>query len=270
MNNAPASPAPAKSMALFFVIVFVISLPIYALAFLVPQEMTMLVGLILTIAPITSALFLTYRENGSDGAKRLLKRTFDYKRISNKFWLIPILFFWPLIFIIASAIMTYMKETAPDSLFPIGAVPILFVLFFIFASFEEEGWMGYAYEPMEKRWNALKASLILGILWAIWHLPLYWQNGQDPLWIAGQIVSLVAIRILIVFLFNNTGKSIFATILFHTVYNVCTITFTNFYTSTGHLITTILIIIAALVVTLLWDADTLTLFRFRKHKLGVE
>jgi membrane protease YdiL (CAAX protease family) len=157
-----------------------------------------------------------------------------------------------------------MGETTPDPLIPVVAVPALFILFFIFALFEEVGWMGYAFEPMESRWNALNASLVLGLIWAIWHLPLYILAGQDPLWIAGQIISLVGIRILIAFIFNNTGKSVFATILFHAVYNVCTITVTSFYTSTGHLITSIFIVITAVAVTLLWDPDTLTQYRFRK------
>jgi membrane protease YdiL (CAAX protease family) len=185
MNNTPLSPKFTKNISLFFGIVLIISLPFYILASLVPQDMTILMGLTLALAPITAGLILTYRENGSDGAKRLLKRSFDYKRITNKKWYLPILFLWPVIFILASGIMTSMGETTPDPLFPVIVAPILFVLFFIFALFEEIGWMGYAFEPMENRWNALNASLILGLIWAMWHLPLYILAGQDPLWIAG-------------------------------------------------------------------------------------
>jgi len=114
------------------------------------------------------------------------------------------------------------------------------------------------------RWNALKASLLLGVIWAIWHLPLYILAGLDPLWITGQLVSLAAIRTLIVFVFNNTGKSVFAVILFHAMYNLCALLVTSFYTATGHLITSTLIVFTALAVTILWDPDTLTQFRFRK------
>lgn len=268
MNNASASPNSTKNLTLFFGIILIISLPFYILASLVPQEMTILMGLTLALAPITAGLILTYRENGSDGAKKLLKRSIDSKRITNKKWYLPILFLWPVIFILAFGVMTSMGETTPDSLFPVVVAPVLFVLFFIFALFEEVGWMGYAFEPMEKRWNALNASLILGLIWAIWHLPLYILAGQDPLWIAGQIISLIAIRTLIVWIYNNTGKSVFAAILFHTVYNVCTIMVTSFYTSTGHFITSIFIIITTIAVMILWDPDTLTQYRFRKKERG--
>ena len=265
MTNTPKSSNSTNNLTLFFGLVLIISLPFYFIASLVPQEMTILMGLGLTLAPIAAGLILTYREKGSEGVKRLLKRSFDYKRIANRIWYLPILFLWPVIFILAFWVNTFMGETAPDPLFPVFAAPILLVLFFIFALFEEVSWMGYAFGPMENRWHALKASLILGLIWAIWHLPLYILAGQEPLWIAGQFISLIAIRILIVWIFNNTQKSVFAAILFHAVYNVCTITITSFYTGTGHLITSILILITTIAVILLWDADTLTKFKFGKR-----
>jgi hypothetical protein len=52
------------------------------------------------------------------------------------------------------------------------------------------------------------------------------------------------------------------------VYNVCTIMVTSFYTATGHLITSILIIITTIAVILLWDADTLTQFRVRNKDIN--
>ena len=243
MNKAPASRDSIKNIPQFFVIILIISLPLYFLASLVPQEMTILMGLPLALGPIIAGLILVYRENGSGGAKRLLKRSFDYKRITNKLWYLPIIFFWPVLFILAFGVFIFMGETPPDPLFPFVVAPVLFGLFFIFALFEEVGWMGYAFEPMENRWNALNASLILGVIWAIWHLPLYILAGQEPMWIFGQIISLIGIRTLIVFIYNNAGRSVFATILFHAVYNLCAMMITSFYASTGHLITTTFILI---------------------------
>lgn len=266
MNNDSASTNSAKNVTTFFIIIIIISLPFYILASLDPQEITILMGLTLALAPITAGLILTYRENGSDGTKRLLRRSFDYKRITNKIWYLPILFLFPVIFTLAFGVMTSMGETTPDSLFPVVAAPVLFILFFIFALFEELGWMGYVFEPMSNRWNALNASLILGSIWAIWHLPLYILAGQDPLWVAGQIISLIGIRTIIVWIYNNTGKSVFAAILFHAVYNVFTLMVTSFYTSTGHLLTSILIIITTIAIALLWDPNTLTQYRFKKKE----
>jgi hypothetical protein len=81
-----------------------------------------------------------------------------------------------------------------------------------------------------------------------------------------QLISLIGIRTLIVWLYNNTGKSVFATILIHAVYNVCTIMITSLYTSLGRLITSIFIFITAVIVAFLWVPETLAQFRFRKKE----
>jgi len=172
----------------------------------------------------------------------------------------------PVLFLLALGIMILMGEPLPDTLFPIVAAPVAFLAFFIFALFEEIGWMGYAFDPMEERWNALVASIILGIIWATWHIPLYILSGQGPVRITVQLISLIGIRALIVWVYNNTGKSVFATILIHAVYNVCTLTIASFYTSLGHLITSTFIIITAVIVAFLWDPETLAQYRFRKKE----
>ncbi|MCP4541117.1 MAG: CPBP family intramembrane metalloprotease [Chloroflexi bacterium] len=266
MNNATRISETSKNITAFFVLTFVMSVPPYILASLVPQEMVMLIGLIIALAPITAALILAYRANRAEGAKSLLKRCFDYKSITRKIWYAPILFLMPVLFLLALGITILTGETLPEALFPVAATPVAFLMFFIFALFEEIGWMGYAFDPMEKRWNALVASIILGSIWATWHIPLYMLSGQDSQRVIVQLLSLAAIRTLIVWLYNNTGKNVFATILIHAVYNVCTLAIASFYTSLGHLITCIFILIIAVIVAFLWDPETLTQYRFTKKK----
>lgn len=264
MNNITANTKNAKDIPAFFVWTFLISLPIYIIVALIPQEMAMMIGPILLVpAPITAALILTLKENQWDGAKSLLKRSLDYKSITRKIWFLPILLLMPVIFALASGAMILMGEPLPASMFPAVAAPVAFIAFFFMALFEEVGWMGYVFDSMQDRWNALAASIVLGILWAAWHLPLY-IHLAPPLWIAMQLISLVAIRTLIVWIYNNTEKSVFAAILIHTVYNVCTLMIASFSTSLGHLITCIFTIITAVIVAFLWDPETLTQYRFRK------
>ncbi len=264
MNNTTRTPETPKNIVAFFVLTFVISAPAYIIASVVPQEMVMLTGLIVALAPITAALILAYRENRADGVKSLLKRCFDHKKIVRKIWYAPILFLIPVLFLLASGATILTREPLPDTLFPVAAAPIAFLMFFIFALFEEIGWMGYAFDPMEERWNALVASVILGTIWATWHIPLYILAGQGPLRIIAQLISLIAIRTLIAWVYNNTGKSVFASILIHAVYNVCTLAIASFYISLGHLITCILLIITAVIVAFLWNSETLAQYRFGK------
>jgi len=264
VNNETAMVKSIKNITAFFVLVFIFSLPFYILASLVPGEMAMFIGLTLALAPFSAALILVFWENRSFGTKRLLKRSFDYKRVTIKSWYFPIFFLFPILFLLALGLMIFMGAPLPDPIAPVLAAPVAFLAFFLFALFEELGWMGYAFDPMQERWHALIASLILGVIWAAWHIPLYVFAGLDPLWIAGQLISLIGIRTLIVWIYNNTGKSVFAAILFHAVYNVCTIMITSFYTSLGHLFTSIFIIITAVIVVFLWGPETLAQYRLSK------
>ena len=100
------------------------------------------------------------------------------------------------------------------------SIPVLILLFFIGAVVEEIGYMGYAIDPMQERFGALAASLLIGVPWAIWHYPSILQQGHNAIWIVWGTLGTVAVRVLIVWIYNNTGKSLFACILFHTMLNV--------------------------------------------------
>jgi membrane protease YdiL (CAAX protease family) len=63
--------------------------------------------------------------------------------------------------------MRLMELPLPDPQIPLLIAPVFFFMFFMGAIGEELGWMGYAIEPLQNRWGALKASIILGFIWAI-------------------------------------------------------------------------------------------------------
>lgn len=266
MNNTTTE-TPAN-FYVFLILTFLLSLPFYIFAFLVPPEMALLAGLTLTLAPICAALILVYRQDRSSGTKRLLKRAFDYKRITNARWYVPIFLLWPLIFSLVLILLNLFGEPVPDPAFPIVAAPVALLVFFLLALFEEVGWMGYAYDPLENRWNAHIASLVLGLVWAVWHLPIFIATPESTIWVVGQLVNLILTRILIVWIFNNTGRSVFAAILFHAVYNVCTMVFPVYGSSLGPGLTAVIVLITTIIIVLLWGTNTLAHFRFSRSKQG--
>jgi membrane protease YdiL (CAAX protease family) len=85
--------------------------------------------------------------------------------------------------------------------------------------------MGYAFESMQARDSALRAAIVLGMIWAFWHVPFFVFMMPDPFDLIAQFITLVGIRILMAWVFNNTGKSVFAVILFHAVDNTALVTF---------------------------------------------
>jgi membrane protease YdiL (CAAX protease family) len=112
---------------------------------------------------------------------------------------------------------------------------------------------------MQDKWNAFKAALLLGLIWALWHVPIYIFIITDPLLITAQVISLVAIRFLMVWLFDNTGKSVFIVILFHTVYDT-----TIAVLPVNLVIASLVLLITAMIVTFLWGPETMAKFRWKK------
>jgi uncharacterized protein len=87
---------------------------------------------------------------------------------------------------------------------------------------EEIGWRGYALERLQTRWNALAASLMIGLIWAFWHLPLFMMVGtsQHELGVPfiGFVIKMISGSILYTWLYNNTKHSLWSAILFHWLY----------------------------------------------------
>ncbi|HZQ49209.1 MAG TPA: CPBP family intramembrane glutamic endopeptidase [Candidatus Dormibacteraeota bacterium] len=90
---------------------------------------------------------------------------------------------------------------------------------------EEAGWRGFALPRLEARHSALTSSLILGTLWAGWHIPLYFQGGSAAPGIPFPIylVMVVVLATLLTFLYNNTGGSLVITVLAHFSFNLTSV-----------------------------------------------
>ena len=86
---------------------------------------------------------------------------------------------------------------------------------------EEGGWRGYALPRLQRRFNPTASSIILGFLWANWHLPLIVTHVYNVTW--WQFVLLtIAASIFLTFTFNISNGNILAAIVVHGVYNVGT------------------------------------------------
>ena len=246
----------------FFLLVFVITLPIYIIGSMMGMIGLFLLAIALTAVPTIAALILTYKEKGK--VKELLLRYSKFK-ISKKLWYIPIIFLLPILGIFALILLYLIGEPIPDPMFPLILMPIFFIFFLITGSLEEIGWQGYVYDGMEEKWDAFKAPLILGSLWAVWHLPiiLFW-NGHDLLWIVGMMMVLIGNRFLIVWIYNNTKKSVFYASLFHAIGNVTEFMLPYFTSSLGVIIIGILNLITVLIVIFLFGSRTMAEFKYAK------
>lgn len=106
---------------------------------------------------------------------------------------------------------------------PLAQIPLLFVVMFFLggAVNEEFGW-AYAIDRLQRGRPLLPAAIMLGALWGCWHLPLFFIVGVTqsflPFW--AFLLFAIALRVWFVWAYEGTGKSILATLLFHTTTNL--------------------------------------------------
>lgn len=254
---------PHRSPAAFLLLVFGASIPFWLIGplaeRLLPPEraVNLPASAAMAVVPAIVASILVYRERGAAGVRDLLKRVFDYRRIPHKGWLVPALLLMPLIMVAQYGLARWLGKAMPDAQIHLEALPAMLAVFFVSAVGEELGWQGYAYDPLEKRWNALGAALILGTVGALWHTVPFIQAQHDATWIVGQWVWTVASRVLIVLVYKNTGESIFAVLLLHMTSNVSTFLYPNYGSYYYPVLAAGIATAAATVVTLLWGPRTL-------------
>jgi uncharacterized protein len=107
----------------------------------------------------------------------------------------------------------------------IGALPLvgaISVYMLIFVPLGEEvGWRGYALPALQGRNNTLLASVVLGVIWTLWHLPLFFNPATSysntTFWVF--MVFLLPFPIVYTWIFNSTGGSVLMAMILHAVTN---------------------------------------------------
>lgn len=155
-------------------------------------------------------------------------RCFSIRRIRPPMWLIILLIF-PAVFALAVPLDLALGGAAPgfEQLKSLLANPLLWPLV-AFISFmsgpwsEEFGWRGYALDPLLKRFGLLRGSAFLGLIWGVWHLPLYFMPGTwhaemgfKPAGFWAFLVFSLGLSMLMTWVYLRTDRSILAAMLVH-------------------------------------------------------
>ncbi len=246
-------------MILFFALVFVLSIPFWLLGGM--TELQLMPGLSVSalagFAPVMAALVLVHGDQKSAGVLALLKRSFDFKRIKSQRWLLPVLLLMPTVSLTVYGLTRWMEIPLPAVQFHLFPALLMFIAFFVGGLGEELGWTGYALDPLQNRWGALGASLLLGLVGILWHLTPLLLIGRSPTWIAWWCVYALTIRIFTVWLYNNTGKSVVAAALFHATVNLAYILFPVYGSHFDMRLASLVMAGVALLVIVVWGPKTL-------------
>jgi membrane protease YdiL (CAAX protease family) len=192
------------------------------------QSLIFLVG---GAGPFLIAAALTHlREDPAEGRSFWL-RAFDPRPL-GAWWLAVALLLHPAIVAASFAVDLALGGSLPPvSAQASSALSILSMLFFVFwfgPLPEEMGWRGFALDRLQARMPALRASLVLGSVWALWHVPLFFVPGsfQAELgfgstrsWIF--LFSMVPLSVVMTWVYNNTQRGTLAAVLIHYSGNLC-------------------------------------------------
>ena len=183
--------------------------------------------LIGAFAPMMAAITLVARESGWKGTKAFLGQALDFR--FKPVYLVIALALPVLIHAIAHYLALAVGLDVAKTLFPteISVAPIVlaipyFILMLVIGGGQEEfGWRGYAQEPLQEKIGVIPASLVIGVIWGIWHLPLWFM--KDDLHSSYSFLAFVmmtmSISIIYAWLYNSSGKKLVVALFFHAMNN---------------------------------------------------
>lgn len=182
--------------------------------------------------PLAAALTLIARQHGWKEGWQFIRQAFDFKTKPIYFLLalaIPLGYH-----VIAHYLAPLFKLQVANSLlglavpegsspWTIGFVLILYFLFILVlgGGQEEFGWRGYAQIPLQERYGVIKASLLIGAVWGVWHLPLWIMpgDGHSTYSFLAFLIMIISQAIVYAWLYNASGQKLIIPLLFHAMQN---------------------------------------------------
>ncbi len=174
--------------------------------------------------PTLAAFVMTAVIDGTAGVRALLRRYVQWR--FGVLWYLVALVGPPLVLGVSIAAL-YGTAALPllgEQALQIGAtflINLVVILLIGGILAEEPGWRGFALPRLQARYGALMGSIVLGVLWSLWHIPLILTPGGVT-WtgsFALFAVGVVALAILHTWVFNSTRASLLSVMLFHAAIN---------------------------------------------------
>lgn len=222
-------PSPLRSLVLYFVLAFALTWAFWAVPVLAsagaistpfPHMAWVIVG---AHGPLAAAFALTWAQGGRPAAGRLLRRGFDL-RLRPLWWAAVLL--TPFLLAGLAVWANGLIDGAPENLSmpaqPLGLLGIFVFNFVVGGSVQEEfGWRGYALPRLLERRSPFAATLILGTVWGLWHLPLFFIAGIGQAYMPVVPFLLLAVGFSFPFtwFYLKTGRSLFSALLLHAAIN---------------------------------------------------
>jgi uncharacterized protein len=208
---------PARTL----VLITVLSTPFYVLGEL--SDARLMPGLplssLMILCPAGVACWAAWRAGGLTNVRRLLGRVLDAPRAKPWTWLLVSATVFPVVLLAEYGLLRALQPPLPLPAVAWIQAPVLFALFFATAACEELAWSVTLLEPLQRRFGVFRGGLLLGAFIAAWHVLPFWQAHPAASWVLGQSAFTVAFRVVVAWLYNVSGRSLFAAVVCHAGYN---------------------------------------------------
>jgi membrane protease YdiL (CAAX protease family) len=173
--------------------------------------------ILIVYTPGIVAIVLVVRHYGIRGLGQFLRRLTLW-RMSAKWWLL-LLVGVPAVSYAGAAVLGTLGNPFPFAPWYM-VFPALMTALFI-GPIEELGWRGIALPLLQRRFAPLWASLILGVVVAVWHIPSFFMSGtKQSAWALGPFfIGVVAVSVILTAMFNVSRGSLLVAVLFHAQLN---------------------------------------------------
>jgi hypothetical protein len=220
---APKDEPPLRSVWVFFALTFAIAWGGMGLALVFQEAVEAALGpmgashplFILAVwAPAISAILLVLRHGGPAGLGRFLRRLLLWRAPIG--WYLLLLIGLPAISFLGAALSGTLTREAlvlpplPELLASVGFMLIL-------GPMEELGWRGYALPLLQRAMAPVWAGLLVGAVWALWHVPAFFLSGtpQSSWQVLPFLLGATAVSVILTGVFNAARGSILVAVLFH-------------------------------------------------------
>jgi membrane protease YdiL (CAAX protease family) len=216
---------PLRSLAVFFILTFAVAWSLWLVAAVVLARANVTAGRALfflpgTFAPAIVALWLTDRSGVPGMTDGLLARAFQW-RVQARWYLFAVSYMLVAKLLAAGLYRIYAGEWPA-----FGSVPLYLMLLAVafstpFQAGEEIGWRGYALPRLAGAIGFRAAGVILGMIWALWHLPLFLIQGTDS---TAQpfvtfFLAVTAVSVAMTWLYLKTNGSLLLAMVMHAAIN---------------------------------------------------
>jgi membrane protease YdiL (CAAX protease family) len=219
MRDSQGSKGRGQTFAFFFAalgIIWLLQLPaLLAKGGVIaePVERYLLPALLGGFSPLIAAILAARIESGRAGVRALFAR-FRVGPI-GAIWYVVALCIFAAIYLMGTAVFRLLGGVdagrwlyPPQNAQHVAAMIMMPLV-------EEPGWRGFALPRLQPRYGALGASLVLGVLWALWHTTMFILQGATPLTFVVSFVNIIAGSVVFSWIYNRTRGSLTTAVLAH-------------------------------------------------------